>query len=59
MVAWFIGSAVRLRRLVVAAIIAVLALGLVQLQKATVDVYPEFEATTVQVQTDALGLSAY
>jgi Cu/Ag efflux pump CusA len=59
MVTWLMDSAVRLRRLVVAAIVAVLALGLVQLQKATVDVYPEYEATTVQVQTDALGLSAY
>jgi Cu/Ag efflux pump CusA len=59
MVAWLMDSAVRLRRLVVAAIVAVLALGLVQLQKATVDVYPEFESTAVQVQTDALGLSAY
>ena len=57
--AWLMDSAVRLRRLVVAAIVAVLALGLVQLQRATVDVYPEFESTAVQVQTDALGLSAY
>ena len=58
-VTWLISSALRLRRLVVAAVVAVLALGLVQLQKATVDVYPEFEPTVVQVQTDALGLSAY
>jgi Cu/Ag efflux pump CusA len=59
MVAWLTSSAVRLRRLVVAAIVAVLGLGLVQLQQATVDVYPEFESTAVQIQTDALGLSAY
>jgi Cu/Ag efflux pump CusA len=58
MVAWLIGSAMRLRRLVVAAVIAVLGLGLLQLQSAPVDVYPEFEATQVQVQAEALGLSA-
>jgi Cu/Ag efflux pump CusA len=56
---WLTTSAVRLRRLVVAAVVAVLALGLLQLRQATVDVYPEFKATTVQLQTDALGLSAY
>jgi Cu/Ag efflux pump CusA len=58
MVTWLIGSAMRLRRLVVAAVIAVLGLGLLQLQSAPVDVYPEFEATHVQVQAEALGLSA-
>ena len=58
MVAWLIDSAMRLRRLVVAAVVAVLALGVVQLQHAPVDVYPEFEQTRVQVQAEALGLSA-
>jgi Cu/Ag efflux pump CusA len=58
MVGWFIGSALRLRRLVVAAVVAVLALGFVQLQQATVDAYPEFEPVAVQVQTEAPGLSA-
>ena len=58
MVAWLIDSAVRMRRLVVAGVVAVLALGLVQLGNAPVDVYPEFEQSMVQVQTEALGLSA-
>ena len=58
MTAWLIDSAVRMRRLVVALVIAVLAFGLVQLQSAKVDVYPEFQATQVQVQAEALGLSA-
>jgi Cu/Ag efflux pump CusA len=58
MVGWLIGSAIRLRRLVVAAVVAVLGLGLVQLQNARVDVYPEFQSTHVQVQAEALGLSA-
>jgi Cu/Ag efflux pump CusA len=58
MVRWLVGSAVRLRLLVVAAVAAVLGVGAVQLQKAPVDVYPEFQATQVQVQAEALGLSA-
>jgi Cu/Ag efflux pump CusA len=58
MVGWLIASAMRLRRLVVAAVIAVLALGIVQLHNARVDVYPEFEGTQVEVQAEALGLSA-
>jgi Cu/Ag efflux pump CusA len=53
-----VDSAVRMRRLVIAAVIAVLALGIVQLGDAALDVYPEFEQTTVQIQTEALGLSA-
>jgi Cu/Ag efflux pump CusA len=58
MVGWLIGSAMRLRRLIVAAVVAVLGLGLVQLQDAPLDVYPEFQGTRVQVQAEALGLSA-
>src|SRR3954453_21189888 len=58
MVGWLINSAMRLRRLVVAAVVAVLGLGIVQLQHASTDVYPEFEQTQVQVQAEALGLSA-
>lgn len=58
MLTWLVGSAVRLRMLVVAAVVAVLGLGVVQLQKAPVDVYPEFQATQIEVQSQALGLSA-
>src|SRR4051794_19385942 len=58
MVTWLIESAVRLRRLVVAAMVAVLGLGIAQLRFAPVDVYPEFQATQVEVQAEALGLSA-
>ena len=53
-----VDSAVRMRRLVIAAVIAVLALGIVQLDDAPMDLYPEFEQTAVQIQTEALGLSA-
>jgi Cu/Ag efflux pump CusA len=58
MVTWLVDSAVRMRRLVVAGVVALLALGLVQLGDAPLDVYPEFEPPAVQVQTEALGLSA-
>jgi Cu/Ag efflux pump CusA len=47
-----------MRRLVVPGVVAVLALGLVPLGAAPVDIYPEFEPSAVQVQTEALGLSA-
>src|SRR3954451_21368664 len=58
MVGWLITSALRLRRLVVALVVAVLGLGAYQLHNARVDVYPEFENTAVEVQAEALGLSA-
>src|SRR4051794_5902823 len=58
MIGWLIASGMRLRRLVLAAVVVVLGLGLVQLSNARVDVYPEFGGTQVQVQAEALGLSA-
>ena len=41
-----------------AAAVAIPVLAFVQLRDASVDVYPEFVPTTVQIQTEALGLSA-
>ncbi len=58
MVSWLVDSAIRMRRLVIAGVVAVLAFGVVQLRDTSLDVYPEFEPPAVQVQTDALGLSA-
>jgi Cu/Ag efflux pump CusA len=55
---WLFRSGLRMGRLVVAGAVAVLLLALVQLPSARVDVYPEFTAPSVQVQTEALGLSA-
>jgi Cu/Ag efflux pump CusA len=55
---WMIASSMRFGRLVVAAGLGLLVLGIVQLGSATVDVFPEFTPPTVQVQTEALGLSA-
>jgi Cu/Ag efflux pump CusA len=51
-------SSLRFRLLVVAAAAALLALGASQLHKAPVEVLPDFTPTTVEVQTEALGLSA-
>jgi Cu/Ag efflux pump CusA len=57
-IASLVGSAVRRRRVVVACLVLVLGFALAQLRNATTDTYPEFGGTTVQVQAEALGLSA-
>jgi Cu/Ag efflux pump CusA len=57
-IAWIVGSGLRFGRLVVAMALGVLAIGIVQLHGADVDVYPEFEPPAVEVQAEALGLSA-
>jgi Cu/Ag efflux pump CusA len=51
-------SSVKVRVFVVGAAVALLAIGLAQLRSAPVDVLPEFMPPTVQIQTEALGLSA-
>lgn len=58
MTGWMVASSVRLARLIVAVAIAVLAFGGAQLRSAPVDVYPEFQPPIVQIQAEALGLSA-
>ena len=55
---WIIGSGVRFGRLVIALTIGLLVIGVAQLRSAPVDVYPEFMPPSVEVQTEALGLSA-
>ena len=58
MTGWLVASSVRLARLILAAAVAVLVFGGIQLRSAPVDVYPEFNPPLVQIQTEALGLSA-
>lgn len=53
-----IGSSLRFRGLIVAAAAVLLVVGITQLRHMSVDVLPEFGPTTVEVQTEALGLSA-
>src|SRR5215213_3756292 len=53
-----IGSSVRARGFVLAIAAIIVALGVWQLNESNVDALPEFTPPTVQIQTDALGLSA-
>jgi Cu/Ag efflux pump CusA len=55
---WIIGSGLRFGRLVVALAIGLLVIGIAQLRSAPADVYPEFQPPSVEIQTEALGLSA-
>jgi CzcA family heavy metal efflux pump len=55
---WIIQSSLRFRLLVVGLAAGVLAVGIVQLRDAPVDVLPEFTPPYAEVQTEALGLSA-
>jgi Cu/Ag efflux pump CusA len=48
----------KLRRLVAALAVVLIIVGILQLRSAPVDVLPEFLPATVDVQTEALGLSA-
>ena len=58
MMRWIVASSLKFRRLVLAAAVGVLVLGIVQVGRTPVDALPEFNPTTVEVQTEALGLSA-
>jgi len=58
MLGWLAGSCMRFRGLVVVAAAATLVFGIVKLRDVPVDVLPEYGAPTVEVQTEALGLSA-
>lgn len=58
MMRWIIGSSIKFRRLVVAVAVGLLVYGVLQLDNARRDILPEFQRPTVEVQTEALGLSA-
>jgi CzcA family heavy metal efflux pump len=55
---WIIGSSLKFRFVVLGIAAALIALGIYRLQKMPVDVFPEFAAPSVEVQTEAIGLSA-
>jgi CzcA family heavy metal efflux pump len=55
---WLISSSLRFRVLVLGIAAAVMFVGVTQLRDAPVDVLPEFTPPYVEVQTEALGLSA-
>ena len=58
MMRWLVSSSLRGRKAVVLAGAVLLAFGFLQLRHAEFDVLPEFDPPTVEVQTEALGLSA-
>ena len=55
---WIVEASLKFRLLVVAVAAALVGVGVVQLRSIPVDVHPEFTPTRVEVQTEALGLSA-
>src|SRR3954452_1126438 len=54
----FLAGVMKFRLLILAAAIGVLALGIVQLRGASMEVLPEFSPPDAEIQTEALGLSA-
>ena len=58
MIRSIIGMSLRFWMLIIAIAVGVMAIGIVQLRNAPVDVLPEFTPPYVEVQTEALGLSA-
>ena len=53
-----VGTSVRFRMLIIGTAGALLLIGATQVQSTRVDVLPEFTPPYVEVQTEALGLSA-
>ncbi len=58
MIRSIVGTSLRFRLLIVGIALGVMAIGIVQLRNAPADVLPEFTPPYVEVQTEALGLSA-
>lgn len=55
---WIIGSSLQFRYLVLGLAAALVVFGTTQLKQIPVDVFPEFAPPVVEVQTEAIGLSA-
>ena len=58
MIRRLINASLRFRVLLAVAAVGVMVTGLIRLPDARRDVYPEFQPPTVEIQTEALGLSA-
>ena len=58
MMRWIVGASLRSKGLVVALGVGLMFVGVTELRKMPRDVLPEFRPPTVEVQTEALGLSA-
>src|SRR5918992_2453010 len=59
MIRAIVGASLRFWLVILAIAVGVMAVGIVQLRSAPVDVLPEFTPPYVEVQTEALGLSAH
>lgn len=57
MIRWIVGSTLKNRFFVLVVAAALLIIGLMQLRNMTVDVLPEFNPPSVEIQTEALGLA--
>lgn len=55
---WLIGSSLEFRFVVIGVAVALVAVGVVELQRMPVNVLPEFAPPVVEVQTEAIGLTA-
>jgi len=58
MIRWIIETSLQFRLLIIAIAVALLIVGITQLRAMPVDVLPEFNPPLVEIQTEALGLSA-
>src|SRR5215211_8986018 len=58
MMRWIVESSLRYRLVVVGIAVLIMLVGVRQLSEMPVDVLPEFTPTMVEIQTEALGLSA-
>jgi CzcA family heavy metal efflux pump len=58
MMSWIVRSSLKFRFLIVASAAGLIFVGITQLPNAKVDVFPEFAPPRVEVQTNALGLTA-
>jgi CzcA family heavy metal efflux pump len=54
---WFVRSSLKYRFIVLAAAVAMMAIGMEQMRNLRVDVFPEFAPPIVEIQTPCLGLS--
>src|ERR1044071_7292246 len=57
-VRWLIDSSLKFRLLVLAVAAGLMGVGITELRDQSVDVLPEFTPAYVEIQTEALGLSA-
>src|SRR4051812_14065305 len=58
MTSWIVGASLRNKAIVLAVAAGLIAFGVLKTPQAPVDVLPELAPTQVEIQTEALGLSA-